>query len=1357
MSSGMSSGASGSSSGSSGSSTSSGSTSSSSSGGIISATNSALSVAPIGDVEANGADAFTITVFARDAAGNGLPGIAVTTTATGSGVAYVADSATTDATGTHVTRISSTVAETKTVTVVLDPTGEAVTLGMQPLLSFVPGAAAALSFTQGPPASTTAGMALAPVVRVALVDANGNRVMPTTEVDVTLALTGGTPGAMLTGTATQTTSGGEATFNGLSLQTAGSGYALVATSGALTQATSSMFDVAAGPPSVLAFATPPGMAVNVGQAMPAVRVAVQDSFNNTVTSATTNISIAKGVGSPAGTLSGTLLRAASMGVASFDDLAVDTQGTGFTLTASANGLTPISSAPFNVVPAGMATRWVLVGAPTSVAAGASFGFTVEAQDGGGSLDTSVTGTVTLTLVAGNGATLAPMTMPTATVTAGQATFSGLSIALAGTGYTLSVAGGSLTTGTAPLAVTAGPATALVFVNAPTAALTAGSPIDLRVEARDALGNVDTAFASQVTLTSTATLTNGAPVTAAMGVAVFPMLNIRTAGTGYTLTAAGGMLMVTSAPFDVVPAAAVTLEMTAMATTVTAGTPLALTLTVRDAFANIATAFTGSVTLTATGPTPPMPLVFSFAGADQGVHAQAFTINRSGTYTVIATPASTTISTASLPGVIVTAGVATNLQFATLPTDGLIAVALPTFTVEGRDTLGNRDLTFVGLVTLTVTTPSSGAPAISGNTATAVAGVATFANFQVAAFGTGLVVTASSGALTTAASMPFSAFNTNQPPVLTSPPTAMGSEDVPLAFTAGLALSIADPDAGTDPLEVALTVDAGTMTLGVTTGLTITVGPATASAAITVQGTLTNLNTALASLTYLSASNSSAPAMLSIVVNDLGRGGTAMPMSDSGVVAISLMAVNDAPVITGLTDTVTFLEDGLAVALDATPQNAVVTDVDSVDLNNGVLRALITTGLVGAEDVLSVKQDGQGSARVTVVGTDVRVDAVSVGTMATPAAGDLTVTFNSSSTPDTAQAVARALTYANSNTVNPNQTNRLVTVTLSDGDGGTSTGVVTTVQVQRVNDSPVITGLSGDVVTFAEDAVTGTALDATQNAAVTDEDTTDFATATLVAAITAGGTPAEDTLTLLDEGTGAGQVGFDGVNVSVAGVAVGTAAGGTGVTALTVTFSAGASAAQVSDVVQALAYLNTNTVNPSTAARTVTVTLGDGAGGSVMATVTVNVTASNDAPTLGGLDTDAPSGTQATAVLLDVGANATVTDADSPNLDAGTLTVTITVGGATGDVLAVGTSTGLIIGAGTITDVATQVATFTGGSDVAPLVVTFNTQSTPAIAQRVVRALTAQNTNGASARTITAVLTDGDGGTSATSTVTLTFN
>ena len=106
-----------------------------------------------------------------------------------------------------------------------------------------------------------------------------------------------------------------------------------------------------GPAQKLAFIAQASNASPGAAISPAIKVAVQDTRGNTVTTTTASITvaIATGTGTPGAVLSGTKTRTATAGVASFDDLAVDLAGLGYVLEATASGLTGATSGAFAVV------------------------------------------------------------------------------------------------------------------------------------------------------------------------------------------------------------------------------------------------------------------------------------------------------------------------------------------------------------------------------------------------------------------------------------------------------------------------------------------------------------------------------------------------------------------------------------------------------------------------------------------------------------------------------------------------------------------------------------------------------------------------------------------------------------------------------------------------------------------------------------------------------------------------------------------------------------------------------------------------------------------------------------------------
>src|SRR3989441_9498865 len=105
-----------------------------------------------------------------------------------------------------------------------------------------------------------------------------------------------------------------------------------------------------------------------------------------------------GTGPSGATLTGTTTVAAANGVATFYALSLDKSGTGYTLTATASGLSAATSAPFDVTP-GAAPLLVFTGQPANTGAGATLtpAVQVAAQDAAGNTVPSFTGSVTVAL------------------------------------------------------------------------------------------------------------------------------------------------------------------------------------------------------------------------------------------------------------------------------------------------------------------------------------------------------------------------------------------------------------------------------------------------------------------------------------------------------------------------------------------------------------------------------------------------------------------------------------------------------------------------------------------------------------------------------------------------------------------------------------------------------------------------------------------------------------------------------------------------------------------------------------------------------------------------------------------------
>lgn len=205
-------------------------------------------------------------------------------------------------------------------------------------------AASKLAFT-APLSNAAAGVPITPAVQVAIQDAFGNTVTSATS-PITLAFGTNPSGGTLSGASAPTVSG-VATFSNLSIDKAGTGYTLVATSGTLTQATSNSFDISAGAATALAFKVQPSNAAVNANITPAVEVSVVDNFGNIVTSSSFTVNIAIGAHAAGVTLAGTIPQNTFSGVATFNNLSIDTANTGYTLVATTTNPFPLSSATSN--------------------------------------------------------------------------------------------------------------------------------------------------------------------------------------------------------------------------------------------------------------------------------------------------------------------------------------------------------------------------------------------------------------------------------------------------------------------------------------------------------------------------------------------------------------------------------------------------------------------------------------------------------------------------------------------------------------------------------------------------------------------------------------------------------------------------------------------------------------------------------------------------------------------------------------------------------------------------------------------------------------------------------------------------
>src|SRR5215471_5670582 len=263
--------------------------------------------------------------------------------------------------------------------------------------------------TSGPPAvavslgfkvsaqTTPAGAIISPAVVVQALDVNGKPVTTFSD-NITVSLVRNPGNGTLSGATTVAAVGGVATFGNLSIDRSGLGYRLQATSGTLSSASGSKFDITSGPPTHLAFSVEPGTDAAGTPIAPALQVAAQDTFGNVATSFTglITVTISPGTGTTGAVLSGPATLAATAGIATFSNLSIDKVGTGYTLSATSASLPGVASAPFAVI-SGPAARLEFTQQPSTTTAGLTItpSIQVTARDAVGNVASTWNGTVTV--------------------------------------------------------------------------------------------------------------------------------------------------------------------------------------------------------------------------------------------------------------------------------------------------------------------------------------------------------------------------------------------------------------------------------------------------------------------------------------------------------------------------------------------------------------------------------------------------------------------------------------------------------------------------------------------------------------------------------------------------------------------------------------------------------------------------------------------------------------------------------------------------------------------------------------------------------------------------------------------------
>jgi hypothetical protein len=265
-----------------------------------------------------------------------------------------------------------------------------------------------------------------------------------------------------------------------------------------------------------------------------------------------------------------------------------------------------------------------------------------------------------------------------------------------------------------------------------------------------------------------------------------------------------------------------------------------------------------------------------------------------------------------------------------------------------------------------------------------------------------------------------------------PAAYVATEQTALSLKGGV--SIADIDAGVGVLTATLGVGYGVLNITAgTSGATIVSGNGTGS--VVVSGTLAQLNALLtgdATSTLTFTPNTDAPpanTTLTVSVDDGGSTGAGGAQTGSGSLLITINAVNDAPVLGGAGNTVSYTENAAGVVVDAA---LTVADADSANLTGAAVS--IGTGRVTGDALGFATQNGITGSYDGATGV---------------------LTLSGAATVADYQTALRSITFS-STSDDPTSSARTISFVVNDGAGANnlSAAATTTVNVTPVNDAPV---------------------------------------------------------------------------------------------------------------------------------------------------------------------------------------------------------------------------------------------------------------------------------------------------------------
>ena len=916
---------------------------------------STVTASPTSITASTGSSLSTITVTVRDEFGNRVSGATVALSATGTSNTLTQPVTTTNTTGVTTGSLSSTTAESKSVSATVNA---GLTITQTATVTVTPSTLTQLAFIVNP-TNTIAGALISPAVQVAGQDQFGNTTTSGSRPTITVSIANNPSGGTLSGTRTVQTPGGGgtprvSTFSNLSINKAGVGYTLQATAFGLVSALSAPFDIAAGAPASIVLSDGNNQSAQVGTAVAlAPSVLLRDANANVVPGASVTFAVASGGGSVTGGSQTTN----ALGVATVESWTLGaTAGTNtLTATAAGSGITgnPVTFTATGTAGPVSAAQSTVVAAPTSITAGTTSTITVTARDANGN---PVAGATVVLAATGTGNTL---TQPAGTTNASGVATGTLSSTVTGSKTVSATINTVAITQTAALTVIAGAASAAQssLVAAPTS-ITAGTGTStITVTARDQFGNPIPGATVVLAATGSGNTATQPELTDASGIATGTLSS--TVAEAKTVSATISSVAITQTATVTVTAAAVNAAQSTVAaapSSITAGTGTStITVTARDANGNPVAGATVVLAATGTGNTLTQPTGTTNAS---GVATGSLSSTGAGSQTVSATINSIAITQTATVTVIAAAVNAAQSTVTAAPTSITAVTGSSTITVTAKDQFGNP------IAGATVVLAATG----TGNTLTQPAGptnasgVATGSLSSIVAESKTVSATINTVAITQTAAVAVTAgpVNAAQSSVVAAPTSI-------IAGTGTSTITVTARDANGNPVSGATVVLAATGT-----GNTLTQPTGTTNASGVTTGTLSSTvaqgKTVSATINSIAITQTAAVTVTAGAVNAAQSTVAAAPLSiiagvETSTITVTARDVHGNPI------------QGATVVLTATGGGNTLTQPVGTTNVSGVATGSLSSTAAGSKTVSATINSVAIAQTVTVT---VTAGAVSAG-------------------------------------------------------------------------------------------------------------------------------------------------------------------------------------------------------------------------------------------------------------------------------------------------------------------------------------------------------------------------------------------